>query len=483
MPFVPLPENQAYDLVVVGSGFGSLFFIDRWLKHRPADRVLVLEWGLHWDHAKQIEQNKNSAYAFNSTHSQPPGQKPWYYTIGFGGGTNCWWGQTPRFHPTDFKLASLYGVGRDWPISYDALEPYYVAAEERMSISGSKHMDRIMPRSAPFPQPPHNGSAIDKQMLAAQPDQHFIMPTARSRLQLETRSMCCSSARCGLCPVDAKFTADNGFQDLIASQQIDWVLEAEVRAFETSGGQITGVLFNRAGRLQMAKGHLIVLGANAIHSAAILLRSGIDHPLTGLGLHEQVGFGMEVFLDGIDNFGGSTVTTGLNFSLYDGKFRSEHGGALIYFENRWPYGLRTEFGRWRQILPLTITVEDLPNDRNRVTLDANGNAEVDHPAHSDYAKRGMHAAQDKLDGILAPLPVERIEFRHMRDSESHLQGTLRMGRNSSDSVVDTNQVHHKVRNLCVVGSAVFASCSSVNPSLTVAALSMRAADQLGSSLN
>ncbi|MET0659174.1 MAG: GMC oxidoreductase, partial [Steroidobacteraceae bacterium] len=80
-----------------------------------------------------------------------------------------------------------------------------------------------------------------------------------------------------------------------------------------------------------------------------------------------------------------------------------------------------------------------------------------------------------LSTVLAPLPVERIEFRDLRATESHIQGSLRMGVDPASSVVDSRQVHHRVRNLVVVGSAVFPSCSCSNPSLTVAALSLRSA--------
>ncbi|RWE71949.1 MAG: GMC family oxidoreductase, partial [Mesorhizobium sp.] len=95
---------------------------------------------------------------------------------------NCWFAQTPRFHPKDFRLKSLYGIGLDWPLSYDDLEPFYCTAEAIMSISGDPDMAAVMPRSGPFPQPPHRMSAPDRRMKAAQPGQHFVMPTARARI-------------------------------------------------------------------------------------------------------------------------------------------------------------------------------------------------------------------------------------------------------------------------------------------------------------
>ena len=49
-----------------------------------------------------------------------------------GGLAMHWGGVTPRFSPGGFQAAqSLYGVGTDWPISYDDLDPFYQEAEER----------------------------------------------------------------------------------------------------------------------------------------------------------------------------------------------------------------------------------------------------------------------------------------------------------------------------------------------------------------
>ena len=69
-----------------------------------------------------------------------------------------------------------------------------------------------------------------------------------------------------------------------------------------------------------------------------------------------------------------------------------------------------------------------------------------------------------------------VEFQGMRDTESHIQGSLRMGTDPATSVIDAKQVHHDVRNLVVVGSSVFPSGPNSTPSLSVAALSLRSAD-------
>jgi choline dehydrogenase-like flavoprotein len=473
------PEQVAgkhFDVVVIGSGFGSSFFLHGFAQRRKA-RILLLEWGRHNSHAWQLEHGANTDLKDEQTYSSNS-TKPWNYTIGLGGGTNCWFAQTPRLHPNDFKLRSLHGIGQDWPIGYDDLEAFYCEAETVMSISGDPDMAAIMPRSMPFPQPPHRMSTPDRMMKEAQPHQHFTMPTARARVATEQRSSCCASLRCWLCPVDAKFTANNGLMHVFEHPDVSVCVGVEVRRLEQSAGAIRAVTFRHGGKEHVVTGDLFVLGANGIQSAAIMLRSDLGGEFVGRGLHESYGWSFEAYLDGVDNFDGSTITTGLNFGLYDGAHRSEYAAALVYFENRWPHGLRPEKGRLRQTLPIIVVTEDLLDQENFVSLDENENAYVNYKGPAGYAVEGMARAREKLPELLAPLPVEKIADRGQRRTESHVQGTLRMGTDPSGSVVDRDMIHHKLRNLVVVGTSTFASCSCANPSLTAAALSLRAASRI-----
>src|SRR3954462_1565902 len=66
-----------------------------------------------------------------------------------GGSTWHWAAQAWRVLPNDMKIKSLYGVGRDWPISYDELEPYYHEAEVKTGVSGAPNTGS--PRAPPVP--------------------------------------------------------------------------------------------------------------------------------------------------------------------------------------------------------------------------------------------------------------------------------------------------------------------------------------------
>jgi len=474
--------NSTYDLVVIGSGFGSLFFLKKWLEKASKNaQVAVIEHGPFVDHKQQIAQQKNSPFLSQYGIKTLKHQKPWNYTLAVGGGTNCWFGQTPRMMPADFKLKSLYGVGSDWPIDYSELESWYCEAEEIMNISGPDISYKLFPRSRPYPLPPHLPSTPDRAMLKAYPDYHMIIPTARASIPTQSRGQCCSTATCNLCPMDAKFTAQNGLNDVLSDSRIKWFLNADVKQLDVANKMIKAAVFKTGNDIRKISGNLFVLGANAIFSPAILSRSGLKHKVLGRGINEQVGYNMEVLLKGMKNFDGSTLTTTLNFSEYDGGHRKTSAAVLYFFENRWnTTGMRADFKRWREMLLISLNAEDLPSEQNYLDIpdDWNDLITVHHTKHSTYADRGIDRAINALPTLLSPLPVEDIRRLGFRPTESHLLGTTVMGKDASHSICDENQIHHQSRNLVIVGSGVFPSCAPANPSLTVAALSLRAADKL-----
>lgn len=482
MPFVmPDTLGENYEIVVVGTGFGSLFFLQKLLaRRRSTSRILVLEWGQRHSHAWQIEQRRNSAIDHAATFESRADEKPWYYTLALGGGTLCWAAQAPRFHPDDFRLQTLYGRGRDWPLSYADLEPYYLEAEKTMLVAGSDDMAALYPRSGAFPMPPHRYSTADEMMKKAQPGLHFPYPLARLSEPVGQRPACCGSTTCDLCPVDAKFTALNGMADVIEHPDLDICLGARVRRLDITNGMVKSIHFTAGGRDRKVSADLVALGANAIQTPHILKLSGVDHPALGRYLHEKIQVPVEVMLDGVDHFNGSSSVSGMNLSLLHGAHRRTHAGAVVRFENPWPYNLRTEYGRWRQVLPLSLLVETEPMEANRVDLGSSDDRPVvRHPEISAYGLEGFAFAKENLAKVLAPLPVERIDVGSPIPTGYHVQGTTRMGTDRSDSIVDANLVAHDIRNLLILGTAVMPTCGSVNPSLTAAALSLRAAERLG----
>lgn len=468
------PLSGNYDVIAVGSSFSVAFFLEGYLKQdRTAkQRILVIERGRFNDHAWQLENRRSSDIDSAQTFlRRGDPRKTWQFSIGFGGSSNCWTGNVPRMMPADFELHSRYGVGRDWPLGYDELEPFYRQVEERMAVAGGGLTP--YPRSTPHPQPPHHLNLPETRIQAAFPDGFMPMPAARPRLPTRNRPACCANGVCSLCPADAKFTILNEMRDVFRDPRVTLVVGAEVRTVYMEGGAVRGVVARQDGRDRVVRGSMVVLGANGLFNPAILLRSGFEHPLLGRRLHEQVGRAAEVWLDGLDGFQGSTLVTGAGYMFYDGVHRRDRGACLVETHN---IGLlRNTYGKWQQVLYVRFVFEDLPQERNRVVLDdPEGRPVAEYLGHSDYALRAAAAAEHQIGELLRPLPVEAVRWKDgFAGTEAHIQGTVVMGRSRDDSVVDGHMIHHDHRNLVVLGSSAFPTGAPANPTLTLSALALR----------
>jgi choline dehydrogenase-like flavoprotein len=472
-----------YDLIIIGTGFAGAFFLKRYLERAPVTaRVLVLERGARDTKAWQLENRRTSSIGPEEVMVSVPAEKEWYTSPGFGGNSKCWGGGGSRMMPGDFQMKSRYGVGQDWPVSYDDLEPHYCVAEEIMSISGPA--DTPMPRSKPFPLPPHRFSDADELLKKRFPDAWFAAATARASAPTGQRGVCCATGFCALCPVDAKFTIENGLMSIYSDARVELRLNCEVQTIESSAGLARSVTYLKAGNAGEDSGDLIVLAASGLFNPHILLRSNIPHPLLGKRLTDKMTVDVSVDLNGVKSFNGSSLVSGLGYLFYEGEHRRKHAACLIETTNSpflLMYGaLRSERGRWTERVIFKFLFDDIPLDANRVTVNASNPrlAETHFVGYSDYAKRGAERVPAMIDKLGEALPIERIESMSQGSSSAHIQGTVVMGTDPSASIVDRHLIHHQLRNLLVLGSSAFVTASPSHPTLTLSALSLWAADNL-----
>ncbi|MDP6977788.1 MAG: GMC family oxidoreductase [Myxococcota bacterium] len=474
------PTGERFDAIVVGTGFASSFFLHRLLRGlASSSRVLVLEAGRRHAHSWQLQHPRAlEKIAARSFINRTPA-KPWVVQRAFGGGSNCWWACTPRLLPSDFALHSNYGVATDWPISYDELEPLYSEAEWLMDVAGPSD-DSPFPRSRPYPQPAHRMSDPDKLLKRAFPDAFFAQPTARpSRTVAGKRAACCNNGVCELCPIDSKFTVHNSMGNVYADPRVTLVLGARVDQVDIAGDRAEGVVYTRDGREEHARADLVALGANALSNPHVLLRSGDTHALLGRRLHEQTSLKANVLLDGVDNFQGGTSITGHGYMLYDGPHRSERPAILLETWN--VPRLRNERGKWRQLLKLMCIIEQYPRRENRVEVSSEDSTRpaVSHAGHGPEVARAVDALQRELPRLMAKLPIEDVRIAsEFKQTEAHALGTVVMGNDPATSVVDRHLIHHRIRNLLVLGGSAFPTASPANPTLTISALSLFAAEHL-----
>jgi choline dehydrogenase-like flavoprotein len=332
---------------------------------------------------------------------------------------------------------------------------------------------------------PHRFSDPDELLKKHFPDGWYQMSTARASVANGQRGICCASGVCALCPVDAKFTIQNGLAGIYKDPRVTLRLRSEVQTVETAAGVAQAVTYLHDGKEERASADLIVLGASALFNPHILLRSGFKHPLIGRRLHEQMSVYATVDLKGVKCYNGSTVLSGLGYLFYDGDHRADHAACMIEtwsspFAYRPDGALRIDRGRWNERLILGFLFDDIPSDENRVTVSTKNPAvaHVRFVDYSEYAKKAADRIPQMLDTLSQALPIERLVGTSLGSTAAHIQGTVVMGDDPATSVVDRYLVHHEYRNLLVLGASAYPTASPAYPTLTLSALSLWAADHL-----
>jgi choline dehydrogenase-like flavoprotein len=206
---------------------------------------------------------------------------------------------------------------------------------------------------------------------------------------------------------------------------------------------------------------------------------------------------------------GPLSTSGIE-NLRDGSFRRERPAIRIEIGNdgwAWPKGAPTSTaaelartglrgkaldgalrGEASRHVRLAGQVEQLPDPRNRVTLDPDQRDIYGVPLPridfrlDDYVEAGLAEARALHEEIFARLRATDLQHRDRAEGAGHIIGTARMGDDPKHSVVDRDLRSHDHQNLFILGSAVFPSSATANPTLTIAALSLRAVDRVKQAL-
>jgi choline dehydrogenase-like flavoprotein len=129
--------------------------------------------------------------------------------------------------------------------------------------------------------------------------------------------------------------------------------------------------------------------------------------------------------------------------------------------------------------------EDLPEETNYVSLDSSLTDSSGLPAPKvsyTLAKNSIDLTHFQVDRAVESMEAAgaRAVTRDVLLPHSgwHLMGTARMGDDPETSVVNRWSQSHDVANMFIVDASQFVTSSGVNPTSTIAALALRAADHI-----
>ena len=551
-----MAESFDYDVVIIGSGVAGA--LAAWKLAQAEFKVLILEAGeggeprvnLVGHYAMAMAKTPHSPYvsAENDAkvpspdkpddYDQPAAPNPQYkstYERRVGGSTWHWLGHTPRLIPNDFRLHSAYGVGVDWPISYLDLEPWYCAAEEALGVAGdSEAWQGILGgyRSRPFPMgkiwPSYSdlkvAQIIDGQMLNGVEIQVLSTPSARNSQAYDGRPPCAGNSICvPICPIQAKYDATvhiakakkAGAQ--IREKAVDTRLEVGPDT------RIKHVVYKSWDNQEhTVSGRIVILAANAIETAKLLLMSASDALPCGVAnSSDQVGRNLMDHLqktviatspEPLFPFRGPPSTSGIE-AFRDGEIRRTRSAfrlslgndgwsridapnsnvrELVSQENMFGEALRQRLrSQVQSQFRMSFSTEVLPRSENRVTPSEQKKDALGIPIPKiafqpePYTTQGFQAALDAIDFILNKIQAQKKDYGDPPLSYSgagHVMGTCRMGSDPNHSVVNAQCRAHDHPNLYVLGAGVFPTCGTANPTLTLAALTLRSTEAIAAQL-
>jgi choline dehydrogenase-like flavoprotein len=521
------------EVLVIGAGAGGAAL--SWRLATQGMRVLCLEQGQwaapesgpadqpDWERRRMQDwhpnPNRRAAPADYPVDDSGSPIRPLMFN-GVGGSTVLWSGHLPRFHPSDFRMRTLDGVGDDWPLSWDDLAPYY-ALNERMSgcagVTGNPAY------------PPAQGERLPPAPLL--PFEHRVVQgferlgwhwwpgdIAVTTLPRSGRDAC---NHCGPCEIGchrrAKASADVTYWPAALAAGARLVTGARVERLELDarGARATGAIWLDArGARHRAQAELVVLAANGLGTPRLLLLSrsarfpdGLAndsglvgrrlmlHPLARLagrfreavGGHRGIAAGAIVSRQFYETDPARGFLRGFKLQVLRGTgpagvALAGGGFGRLHWGRAHHESFRATFGH---TLAVSICADDLPEEVNRVELapdrpdaqglpgvrmiyrlGANSRAILDH---------GLARAQDLLDAVGA----EATQATPLvADAGFHLMGTARMGDDPAHSVVDRFGRAHAVPNLYLADGSTFVTAAAVNPAHTIQALALRSADHI-----
>lgn len=523
----PQPRVIQSDVCVIGGGISGATLAAKVTAERDVS-VTVVEAG------KQLFDLENR-FAYRDRNSRY-GENAWpgdfiadqdaagiiSRTMAVGGQALHWGGTVPRFSREDFRVRSLYGVGYDWPITYDDLEPYYSEGERRMGVAGEVGPVGEDFRSEPYPMKPHPLNPtlrVYREWAAKSGIPFWITPSAKNTEPFDGRAQCQRCDTCIICPTGAKYSPDFTYTQLLQAGAIELVERTLVRRLEMDPATDRIIRAHATDRTTgeelVFEADTFVVTAGYAWSSHLLLLSANDKYPAGLGnRNDLVGRFMcghrpvtamiaipHRVWPGVNGY--NTLTTRMFLRLAEGERYVRHDLRIFESDFQRRPRLRDDAGNlllgqaimddWRSRIGTgTVRVrayyDVIPSPESRLTLEPETRNDFGDPLpriemrdHDDTVALRAHT-EEKINAVfqrLAEGGAGEILTTGVGRYLDHPGGGCRMGTDPSNGVVDSWGRTWDHENLFVAGAPTCVSGGCTNGTNTFVALTLRTADEVG----
>lgn len=433
---------------------------------------------------------------------------------GIGGGTVHFTGVFLRFHDVDFKAKTVDGVGEDWPIDYQDLEPYYSKIEKDIAVSGPKYFPWGN-YNGPYPYPERNPLSPNAYMFMNGCEKlgirSSVAPLAILSAPFEGRPPCINRGFCNQgCMPDAKFStlivhipkAIKAGAEILPDCMVTQVLMGK-------DGKARGVTFVNQGITYEQKAKIVILSAFVVETPRLLFNSATNSFPDGLanssgwvGKSIMVHSSHDVYAKfdyEIRMYKGTPVlATTQEFYQTNPKHNFVRGYTLHSHGVR-PVGFgeaisKAEGGpiwgkKFRQALEdynfygrITLVGEVLPNPDNCITLtEEKDNYGLPRAKVTfSYGENDRNLIDHAVGKMRDILEAEQGKVEFTVPDSAHMMGGCRMGTDPSTSVVNSYGQCHDIPNLYICDASIFVTSGAGNPTNTVMSLALRTAEYIKS---
>ena len=429
---------------------------------------------------------------------------------GLGGSGAVWSAAAWRYTPEDFKTQSLFGYGRNWPFTYEELSPYYDRVEQIIFTAGPQN-EASWPWKNNYKYPAFKQSYLDKVVKKAFSPEFDIVPTAFSVKNLPPIEGGCVGAKTCVekCPANARFRPDLH----ILSKHFDntdlvLLMGTPCLKINLAKNQaVESVSILKDGKPSEVKAKYYFLAANTIENLRILHNSA-DTVANSSGLlgHFFASHGvvaMSIILHDRLFVSRGRPTTSSAINTLNHKKRDKFNAYIMEIWNfDWGIGMtphailrniRKRERHWGVSLfnkvkeadyrfAATLIFEMEMQQRNKVML-SNVKDKFGLPLAKVDFKLGERdeltfdtLKHKTVEMLRQKKGVKDINISGYGLNGNHPLGGYVCGDDPKNSVVDPFMRSHDHNNLYILGGGAFNSISALNPTHTIAALTLKALD-------